>query len=71
MPQVFLPHEQLQQQFCDKVHQQLYNCMLRNASVENVVPDPDLPNGCDANSPEYDFLKLRYKLRLILSLISF
>ncbi|KAK9292204.1 hypothetical protein L1049_020166 [Liquidambar formosana] len=51
---VFPPHEQLQQQFCDKSRPQSYSCLFRDASVKNVVPDPDVPNGCDPNSPEFD-----------------
>ncbi|KAJ0039659.1 hypothetical protein Pint_27581 [Pistacia integerrima] len=50
----FPEREQLQQQYCDKVHPEPYNSLYRNAAVKNVLPDPDVPRGCDANSPEFD-----------------
>uniref|UniRef100_A0A5B6YV52 CCR4-NOT transcription complex subunit 11 n=1 Tax=Davidia involucrata TaxID=16924 RepID=A0A5B6YV52_DAVIN len=52
----FPQREQLQQQYCDKdkVHPEPFNCLFKNTSVKNVVPDPDLPCGCDENSPEFD-----------------
>jgi hypothetical protein len=46
--------EQLQQQYCDKIHPEPYNCLFKDGSVKSVVPDPDVPNGCDANSLEYE-----------------
>uniref|UniRef100_A0A2N9GIN9 CCR4-NOT transcription complex subunit 11 n=1 Tax=Fagus sylvatica TaxID=28930 RepID=A0A2N9GIN9_FAGSY len=46
--------EQLQQQYCDKIHPEPYNCLFKDGSVKSVVPDPDVPNGCDANSLEFD-----------------
>ncbi|XP_010247551.1 PREDICTED: CCR4-NOT transcription complex subunit 11 isoform X2 [Nelumbo nucifera] len=49
---VFLQREQLQKQHFDKVQPEPYNCLFRGAAVKNVIPDPDLPHGCDANSPE-------------------
>ncbi|KAE8651994.1 CCR4-NOT transcription complex subunit 11 [Cucumis sativus] len=48
--------EQLQQQFCDKVPAQSFDCLLKDCSVRSVVPDPDVPLGCDANSAELDLL---------------
>lgn len=53
---VFVTREQLQQQLCVKDHPQPYNFLFRNDSVKNVIPDPDVPSGCDANSPEFDLL---------------
>ncbi|OAY34164.1 CCR4-NOT transcription complex subunit 11 isoform X1 [Manihot esculenta] len=50
----FPQYEQLQQQYCDKVHSEQYNSFFKNAAVKNVVPDPDLPQSCDANSQEFD-----------------
>ncbi|KAJ8765305.1 hypothetical protein K2173_012002 [Erythroxylum novogranatense] len=50
----FPPLEQLQHQYCDKVHPEPYNSLFGTVSVKNVVPDPDVPGGCDANSPEFD-----------------
>ncbi|KAF8404031.1 hypothetical protein HHK36_008907 [Tetracentron sinense] len=52
---VFLQREQLEKQFCDRVHPEPYNCLFRDSAVKNVVPDPDVPRGCDANSPELEF----------------
>ncbi|KAF3444195.1 hypothetical protein FNV43_RR13885 [Rhamnella rubrinervis] len=46
--------EQLQQQYCDTVHPEPYNCPFKDGSVKNVVPDPDVPRGCDPNSSEFD-----------------
>lgn len=46
--------EQLQQQYCNKDHPEPFNCLFRNTCVKNVVPDPDIPHGCDVNSPELD-----------------
>ncbi|XP_059656221.1 uncharacterized protein LOC132303128 isoform X2 [Cornus florida] len=50
----FPHHEQLQQQYSDKVHPEPFNCLFKNARVKNVVPDPDVPCGSDENSPEFD-----------------
>ncbi|CAK9142664.1 unnamed protein product, partial [Ilex paraguariensis] len=50
----FPQREQLQQQYCDKVHTLPFNCLFKNSAVKNVVPDPDVPRGCDENSPEFD-----------------
>ncbi|XP_044500677.1 CCR4-NOT transcription complex subunit 11-like [Mangifera indica] len=50
----FPEREWLQQQYCDKVHSEPYNSLCRNAVVKNLLPDPDVPRGCDANSPEFD-----------------
>ena len=52
--QAFPQYEQLQQQYADKVHPEPYSSPFKNGSIRNVVADPDLPRGCDANSPEYD-----------------
>ncbi|WCJ21930.1 CCR4-NOT transcription complex subunit 11 [Euphorbia peplus] len=51
---VFPQREQLQQQYCDKVHSETYGCLFKNAVVKNVVRDPDVPLNCDANSQEFD-----------------
>ncbi|OVA01321.1 Protein of unknown function DUF2363 [Macleaya cordata] len=55
-PSLHVPvqHEQLQKQYCERVAPETYICLFRNASINNVIPDPDVPRGCDANSPEYD-----------------
>ncbi|KAK3010071.1 hypothetical protein RJ639_011132 [Escallonia herrerae] len=52
--QAFPQREQLQQQFCAKVHPEPFSCLFKDSSVKNVVPDPDVPRGCDASSPEFD-----------------
>ncbi|KAI4347423.1 hypothetical protein L6164_008238 [Bauhinia variegata] len=51
---VFPQLDQLKQKFSDKVHLEPYHCFFKDSSVENVVPDPDVPSGCDAESPEFD-----------------
>ncbi|KAG9456994.1 hypothetical protein H6P81_001502 [Aristolochia fimbriata] len=53
---VFIPREQLQKQYCDKVHSESYASAFRSAVVKNAIPDPDLPRGCDPNSPELEIL---------------
>ncbi|XWS29968.1 hypothetical protein CRYUN_Cryun24cG0076700 [Craigia yunnanensis] len=63
--QTFPQREQLQQQYFEKVHPEPYACFLKNTSVKNVLADPDVPCGCDANSAELDLQpgaksKLRY-----------
>ncbi|XP_027365857.1 CCR4-NOT transcription complex subunit 11 isoform X3 [Abrus precatorius] len=50
----FPPLDQLKQQFSDKVHLESYHCLFKDGSVKNVVPDPDVPPSCDADSPEFD-----------------
>ncbi|XP_068647619.1 uncharacterized protein [Aristolochia californica] len=54
--QVFVSREQLQKQYCDKAHSEPFNSAFRSAAVKNVIPDPDLPRGCDPNSPELEIL---------------
>ncbi|KAL8126560.1 uncharacterized protein LOC141720940 isoform X2 [Apium graveolens] len=46
--------EQLQQQFCDKINPEPHYCLFKSTSVKNVIPDPDLPRGCDFDSSEFD-----------------
>ncbi|KAM7513909.1 hypothetical protein LguiA_003492 [Lonicera macranthoides] len=50
----FPPREHLQQQYCDKIDPEPFKCLFRDISVKNVVADPDVPRGCDENSPEFD-----------------
>ncbi|KAJ7975535.1 CCR4-NOT transcription complex subunit 11 [Quillaja saponaria] len=50
----FPPLEQLQQQFSHKFHAEPYRCFFKDNVIKNVVPDPDVPSSCDANSPEFD-----------------
>lgn len=46
--------DQLQKQYNDKTHP--FNCFFfKNVAIKNVIPDPDLPRGCDINSGEFDF----------------
>ncbi|KAI3746182.1 hypothetical protein L6452_08605 [Arctium lappa] len=47
--------EQLKHQFREKTHAQPFNCFFKNVAIKNVIPDPDVPRGCDVNSPEFDF----------------
>jgi len=57
--QVFPSREQLHEQFCNKAHPEPYKCLFKNASVKNVIPDPDLPPQCDPSSAEYGFFENR------------
>eukprot|EP00262_Sarcandra_glabra_P006331 TRINITY_DN1850_c0_g1_i1.p1 TRINITY_DN1850_c0_g1~~TRINITY_DN1850_c0_g1_i1.p1 ORF type:complete len:413 (-),score=60.52 TRINITY_DN1850_c0_g1_i1:162-1400(-) len=52
----FLSCDQLQKQYCDNAQAEPYNCIFRSAAVKNVISDPDIPRGCDADSPEFDFV---------------
>ncbi|XP_022741411.1 uncharacterized protein LOC111293002 isoform X4 [Durio zibethinus] len=51
--QTFPQGEQLQQQYFEKVDPEPYTCLLKNTVVKNVLADPDVPRGCDANSAEH------------------
>ncbi|XP_057501113.1 uncharacterized protein LOC130785081 isoform X2 [Actinidia eriantha] len=46
--------EQLQQLYINKVHPEPFKCLFKNTCVKNVIPDPDMPHGCDENSPEFE-----------------
>ncbi|KAK4414022.1 CCR4-NOT transcription complex subunit [Sesamum alatum] len=50
----FPQREHIQQQYCGKVQQEPFKCVFKDNSVKNVVPDPDVPRGCNSNSPEFD-----------------
>lgn len=50
--QAFPQHEHLQQQYCNKIDPEPFKCLFRDTSVTNVMADPDVPHGCDPNSPE-------------------
>lgn len=52
--QSFPQREQLQQQYCGKGQPEPFKCLFKDNSVKNVVPDPDVPHGCNSNSSEYD-----------------
>lgn len=52
--QTFPQREQLEQQYFEKAHKEPYACLLKNTAVKNVLADPDVPCGCDANSAELD-----------------
>ncbi|CAM8937234.1 unnamed protein product [Rhodiola kirilowii] len=54
----FPSRDQLQQLFgfSDKSHSEPFASLFKNASVRNVVSDPDVPAGCDTNSPEFEVL---------------
>lgn len=66
--QAFPQHEQLQQQYADKVHPERYNSPLKDSSVRNVVADPDVPRGFDVNSSEYDLDNRQFLSYLLLLL---
>ncbi|PWA38790.1 hypothetical protein CTI12_AA565820 [Artemisia annua] len=46
--------DQLLQQYRNKTHPEPFNCYFKNAAIKNVIPDPDVPRGCDINSSEFD-----------------
>ncbi|KAL3721289.1 hypothetical protein ACJRO7_033737 [Eucalyptus globulus] len=48
--------DQLQQQYCDGAHSESYNCLFKDTKVKNMMPDSDVPSGCNKNSPEFDLL---------------
>ncbi|XP_044469888.1 CCR4-NOT transcription complex subunit 11-like isoform X2 [Mangifera indica] len=50
----FDPSSHLQLKYCDKVHLEPYNSQYKSAAVKNVLPDPDVPRGCDATSLGFD-----------------
>ncbi|XP_047945539.1 CCR4-NOT transcription complex subunit 11-like isoform X1 [Salvia hispanica] len=50
----FPQREQLQQQCCVKVQTEPCKSLLKDNTVKNIVPDPDVPLGCDSNSSEFD-----------------
>ncbi|KAH6771942.1 CCR4-NOT transcription complex subunit [Perilla frutescens var. hirtella] len=50
----FPQREQLQQQYCGKIQPEPFKCLFKDNSVKNIVPDPDVPRGCDSNSSEFD-----------------
>ncbi|KAH6819555.1 CCR4-NOT transcription complex subunit [Perilla frutescens var. frutescens] len=50
----FPQREQLQQQYCGKIQSEPFKCLFKDNSVKNIVPDPDVPRGCDSNSSEFD-----------------
>ncbi|KAK7279265.1 hypothetical protein RJT34_24312 [Clitoria ternatea] len=50
----FPPLDQLKQQFSDRVNVEPYRCLLKDGSIKSVVPDPDVPPSCDADSLEFD-----------------
>lgn len=52
--QAFPQRAQLEQQYCDKVYPEPHSCPFKDGSVKNVLPDPDVPHGCDPNSSEYN-----------------
>lgn len=49
-----LTREQLLKQYSDKLPVEPYRCYFKNASIKNVIRDPDIPQGCDADAPELD-----------------
>ncbi|XP_039016837.1 CCR4-NOT transcription complex subunit 11-like [Hibiscus syriacus] len=52
--QNFPQREQLQKQYFERVHPEPYSCLLQNIAVKNLLADPDVPCGYDANSAELD-----------------
>ncbi|XP_073060499.1 uncharacterized protein [Primulina eburnea] len=50
----FPQREHMQQQYCAKIHPEPLKCSFKDNSVNNVIPDPDVPHGCNSNSSEFD-----------------
>uniref|UniRef100_A0A2P2L0S3 CCR4-NOT transcription complex subunit 11 n=1 Tax=Rhizophora mucronata TaxID=61149 RepID=A0A2P2L0S3_RHIMU len=50
----FPQQEQLQHQYCDKVHPEPHKCLFEDVSMKNIILDPDVPPNCDASSQEFD-----------------
>ncbi|GFP91745.1 ccr4-not transcription complex subunit 11 [Phtheirospermum japonicum] len=50
----FPTREHLQQQYCDKTLSEPFKFYFKDHAVKNVLPDPDVPRGCNSNSPEFD-----------------
>lgn len=51
---VFPQLEQLQQQYCGKVEPEIFSSVFKKNPIKNSLPDPEVPRGCDNNSPEFD-----------------
>ncbi|XP_020693160.1 CCR4-NOT transcription complex subunit 11 isoform X2 [Dendrobium catenatum] len=52
--ETLLQREELQQQHNIGVQPELYNSIFKAAAVKNVIPDPDIPNGCDSSLSEFN-----------------
>ncbi|VFQ63570.1 unnamed protein product [Cuscuta campestris] len=50
----FPQREQLQQQYGGKAQQEKFNFFFKSKLVNNTIPDPDVPHGCDNSSTEFD-----------------
>ncbi|KAG8383326.1 hypothetical protein BUALT_Bualt04G0000900 [Buddleja alternifolia] len=50
----FPQREHVQQQYCGKVQPEPFKCSFKENSVKNIIPDPDVPHGCNSNSHEFD-----------------
>uniref|UniRef100_A0A0D6R6K0 CCR4-NOT transcription complex subunit 11 n=1 Tax=Araucaria cunninghamii TaxID=56994 RepID=A0A0D6R6K0_ARACU len=50
----FLSREELLKEYSDKLPLEPYKSYFKNAATKNVIRDPDVPNGCDADAPELD-----------------
>ncbi|KAK6153829.1 hypothetical protein DH2020_013468 [Rehmannia glutinosa] len=50
----FPQREHMQQQYCGKTQLEPFKCLFKDNAVKNVLPDPDVPRGCNSNSLEFD-----------------
>ncbi|EPS69283.1 hypothetical protein M569_05480 [Genlisea aurea] len=50
----FPQREHLQKQYIVKTQREPFKSIFKDSSVRNVLPDPDVPRGCDSNSSEFD-----------------
>ncbi|ONK57712.1 uncharacterized protein A4U43_C09F3310 [Asparagus officinalis] len=61
---VLLQREELQKQQGNESQPAPYHSDFMSASVKNIVPDPDIPHGCDPNSAEFEFSQPGSKPRI-------
>ncbi|CAN6475451.1 unnamed protein product [Victoria cruziana] len=52
---VYLQQEQLQRQYSVNTSLEPYTSLFKSSAVKNVISDPDIPRGCDADSSEFEF----------------
>ncbi|KAL3617699.1 hypothetical protein CASFOL_038020 [Castilleja foliolosa] len=50
----FPTREHLQQQYCVNTWSETFKSCFKDHAVRNVIPDPDVPRGCNSNSTEFD-----------------
>ncbi|XP_031494938.1 uncharacterized protein LOC116260628 [Nymphaea colorata] len=51
---VYLQQEQLQRQYSVDSSLEPYTSLFKSSAVKNVISDPEIPRGCDADSSEFE-----------------